>query len=130
TGCADFQRVERRVGAGIELGGPELYFDPCAFSLPERGFFGNMGRNTLTGPGFFKFDFSLIKNTSITEGVNLQFRSEFYNITNTPNFMNPSGRRGGQFIFDSRARDRTNAGRINGTIPTSRQIQFGLKLIF
>ena len=135
AGCADrdkdpFNNSTTNGKVGIELGGPDLYFDPCAFELPERGFFGNMGRNTLIGPGITTFDFSLIKNTSIREGTNLQFRAEFFNLGNNANFANPAGRRGGQQIFDSRANDRSGAARITRTVTSSRQIQFGLKLIF
>ena len=112
------------------MGGPDLYFDPCAFELPERGFFGNLGRNTVIGPSLTTFDFSLIKNTSITEGTNLQFRAEFFNIANTPNFANPAGRRGGQRVFDRNGRSLRTPGEISNTVTSARQIQFGLKLIF
>jgi hypothetical protein len=52
--------------------------------------FGNAGRNIVTGPGFRNFDFSVLKNTHLRENVNLQFRAEFFNITNHPNFALPS----------------------------------------
>ncbi len=51
--------------------------------------FGDMGRNVLRGPSFKEFNFSLFKNTAITERVNLQFRAEFFNLFNHPNFSNP-----------------------------------------
>ena len=51
--------------------------------------FGNLGRNTLIGPSFKEFNFSVFKNTAITERVNLQLRAEFFNILNHPNFSNP-----------------------------------------
>jgi carboxypeptidase family protein len=51
--------------------------------------FGNLGRNSLRGPAFKEFNFSLFKDTSITERLNLQLRAEFYNLFNHPNFANP-----------------------------------------
>ena len=131
--CLVSSGVRKHVGK--ELGGPDIYFDPCAFGQPEAGFFGNLGKNTLTGPGLTKLDFSVIKNTSITERVSLQFRAEFFNIANTPNFQAPSagfGGRGGRFVFGrgGKFNPGSTTGRIDTTVTTARQIQFGLKLVF
>ena len=51
--------------------------------------FGNLGRNSLVGPSFKEFNFSVFKDTAITERVNLQLRAEFFNLFNHPNFANP-----------------------------------------
>jgi len=51
--------------------------------------FGDLGRNSLRGPSFKEFNFSVFKNTAITERVNLQIRAEFFNLFNHPNFSNP-----------------------------------------
>ncbi|HEY5175591.1 MAG TPA: hypothetical protein VII95_08515, partial [Terriglobales bacterium] len=51
--------------------------------------FGNLGRNSLIGPSFKEFNFSVFKDTPITERVNLQLRAEFFNLFNHPNFANP-----------------------------------------
>ncbi|HKP11716.1 MAG TPA: hypothetical protein VJZ91_06380, partial [Blastocatellia bacterium] len=65
------------------------YFDTTAFA-PENGArFGNVGRNTLRGPGFVNLDLSLFRSFSVTERVRLQFRGEFLNALNHPNFSNP-----------------------------------------
>jgi hypothetical protein len=48
-----------------------------------------MGRNSLRGPSFKEFNFSIFKNTALTERVNLQMRAEFFNLFNHPNFSNP-----------------------------------------
>jgi Carboxypeptidase regulatory-like domain/TonB dependent receptor-like, beta-barrel len=57
--------------------------------VPGTRHFGNLGRNSLHGPTFKQWDFSVHKNTAITERVNLQLRAEFFNILNHPNFSNP-----------------------------------------
>ncbi len=51
--------------------------------------FGNMGRNSLRGPSYKEWNFSVFKNTPITERVNLELRAEFFNLLNHPNFSNP-----------------------------------------
>jgi hypothetical protein len=57
---------------------------------PNAGSFGNLGRNTFRGPSQSNWDFSLVKNTRITERVNFQFRAEFFNVLNHPHFANPA----------------------------------------
>ncbi len=52
--------------------------------------FGDLGRNSLRAPDFKEFNFSVFKNTAITERVNLQIRAEFFNLLNHPNFANPN----------------------------------------
>ena len=77
----------------------EPYFDATAFLAPpacfssgstddpsKRGYFGNLGRQTLIGPGLVGTDFSIFKNFRVGEGKSLQFRAEFFNILNRPNF--------------------------------------------
>ena len=112
---------------GQKLGTPDLYFDPCAFSLPEAGTYGNLSRNTLIGPGLFNVDFGLVKNTPLPlhEGMNLEFRAEFFNILNRANFTNPAA----SLFLNTGARN-TNAGKITSTSVDNREVQFGLKLTF
>ncbi len=57
--------------------------------VPGTRHFGNLGRNSLRGPAFKEFNFSISKNTAITERVNLNLRAEFFNVLNHPNFSNP-----------------------------------------
>jgi hypothetical protein len=57
--------------------------------VPGTRHFGNLGRNSLHGPTFKQWDFAIYKNTAITERVNLQFRAEFFNVLNHPNFASP-----------------------------------------
>jgi hypothetical protein len=117
AGCTGF-------AAGTALGTAAHWFDPCAFSLPVLGTWGNLQRGTLVGPGLETVDFSLVKRTNITERVALEFRSEFFNILNRANFGLPNA---GVF---SGAGFNPAAGIISTTNTTSRQIQFGLKLLF
>ena len=97
-----------------------------AFTVPERGYFGNLGRGTVTGPDRFTLDFALLKKTKLTEGANLQFRAEVFNILNNVNFSNPGSR-----VFDrSSGRVSSSFGISSSTVNTSRQIQFALKILF
>jgi Carboxypeptidase regulatory-like domain/TonB-dependent Receptor Plug Domain len=57
--------------------------------VPGTRHFGNLGRNSLRGPSFKEFNFSVFKNTPISERVNLELRAEFFNLLNHPNFSNP-----------------------------------------
>jgi len=61
----------------------------AASCIPGTWHFGSLGRNALRGPGYRNVDFSIFKDTPITEGVKIQLRAEFFNIFNHPNFSNP-----------------------------------------
>src|SRR5262245_16191339 len=94
------------------------YFDTAAFQPNPTLTFGNTGRNILIGPGVANVDFGFIKNVHVTESQQVQFRSEFFNLFNRPNFGFPvSNVSSGTF------------GRIFSADP-ARQIQFALKYIF
>jgi hypothetical protein len=90
---------------------------------------GNAKRNSLVGPGLTNLDFSLIKNSYIghSERFNVQFRAEFFNIFNHPNFDSPIDN---ATLFDQNGAPVDAAGAIDATSTTSRQIQFALKLIW
>ncbi len=105
-------------------GSPAAYFNPSAFITPAAGTYGNVGRNTIVGPGLAELDFSLLKIAALTEKVHLQFRAEFFNILNRANFGTPNA-----VVFSSASATPTpTAGVITSTSTTSRQVQFGLKL--
>jgi hypothetical protein len=110
----------------VILGRPNQWFNPNAFLAPppNSGFYGNLGRDTLTGPGLATWDFSALKETSITERVNLQFRAEIFNLLNRANFNTPN-----LIVFTPTGVSGT-AGAISSTSTTSRQVQFGLKLLW
>jgi hypothetical protein len=108
------------------LGGPNQYFNPSAFIQPLPGTYGNVGRNTLQGPRLVETDLSVTKIFSFSERLKLQFRSEFFNVFNHTNFnvANP-------VVFASATGGPSpTAGVITATATTSRQIQFGLKLLW
>ena len=65
------------------------WFDPQAFSLPTVRTWGNLGRGTLRGPDLQTVDLSVMKNTSVNERVELQFRAEFFNALNHTNLGPP-----------------------------------------
>jgi hypothetical protein len=110
----------------VILGGPNEYFNPNAFIVPAAGTYGTVGRDTLTGPGLAELDVSVMKNTAISERVRLQFRAEFFNVLNHANFGTPN-----TVVFSSASTTpASTAGVITSTASTSRQIQFGLKLLF
>jgi hypothetical protein len=88
---------------------------------------GNAGRNILIGPGTSNLDFLLFKSIPISEGFNIQFRTEAFNVLNHPNFSVPVTPDNTD-IFDSTGAPSPNAGLLTSTTTTSREIQFGLKL--
>ena len=107
------------------IGKPERWFDPTAFVLPEPGKFGNLGRSTVSAPALAVLDYSLLKNIPISEYLRTEFRAEFFNVLNHTNFGLPQ-----RNLFDPNGAILGNAGRITDTTTTSRELQFGLKIIF
>jgi len=108
----------------IVTGNPNQWYNPNAFLLPTPGTWGNLGRGTLTGPGLADADASLFKTTRITERTSLEVRAEFFNLLNHANFATPSA-----IVFSNGAIS-SSAGLITATSTFSRQIQFGMKLVF
>jgi len=116
-------RIQDRLGGNS--GGPG-YFNKSAFcAAPTGGIygngtgFGNAGVGIISGPGQFNWDLTLVKETTIREGHSLQFRTEFYNAFNHPQFANPTNQRSSAAF-----------GNITATSVNPRIIQFGLKYIF
>jgi hypothetical protein len=102
------------------------YFNPEAFLPPAKGTYGNVSRDALTGPGLSELDFSATKNSHFTERVGLQFRAEFFNILNHTNFLTPN-----EVVYTSATSGISpTAGVVTATSTTTRQIQFGAKLLF
>jgi hypothetical protein len=118
----------------IITGNPRDWVNPAAFSLPPDGVLGNVGRDTLTGPGIVDTDLSFTKDTKIpeiSENFTLQFRAELFNILNHPNFSLPVLTSTGNVgIFTGSGAVSPTVGQIAATSTTSRQIQFSLRIRF
>ena len=113
---------------GQPLGTPDRWYDPCAFSSPAPGTYGNLGRNTVTGPGFSDVDASLAKVFKPSERVNAQLRAEVFNLLDRANFWIPSFNvfSGGGKRYSGSA---GSIGRLVST-PGGRLIQLALKVTF
>jgi hypothetical protein len=107
------------------LGGPDLYFDPMQFVPQARGFLGDVGRNTLVGPGLFKLDISVVKELPLGGHRNIQVRAEVFNATNRTNFGQPES-----VLFNARGARLASAGRIINTSTTARQGQIAIRVAF
>jgi hypothetical protein len=131
------QHPDRILGAGCETGvnpgNANQYIKLGCFTPPNPSTrYGDAGRNTLIGPGLMSLDFSLFKNIPIkkfSEASNLQFRMECFNCTNRVNLSPPVDN---NVIFSGNLNSYGdpigNAGLIDSTTTTSRQIQLALKL--
>ncbi len=140
-----FNVPDRVTGQSLYVNNPgvDSFFNPGAFTVPGTTpsvtgaavqNFGNSARRVARGPGSRDADLSVFKNTTITEHIMLQFRAEFFNLTNTPTFFLPSansptltciGPSGGACNANNPA-----FGKLSSGTATGRQIQFGLKLYF
>jgi hypothetical protein len=102
------------------------YFNAEAFLQPASGTYGNVSRDSLTGPGLSELDFSASKNAHVTERIQVQLRAEFFNVLNHTNFLTPN-----EVVYTSATSGISpTAGLVTATSTTSRQIQFGAKLQF
>ena len=121
----------------------DAYFNPSAFSVPGTvpsatgapiQLFGNAARRVARGPGSRNADVSVFKNTNITERVLLQFRAEFFNLTNTPTFFLPAANSPTLTCIGAPGSacnsNNPSFGKLSSGTATGRQIQFGLKLYF
>src|SRR5579862_1297102 len=107
------------------------WINPAAFALPAAGTFGSTARNQFYGPGFNDIDFSVFKNTPITERISTQFRVEIFNLFNQLNLANPNGSfdagAGFGLIGATRASNAGNPGIGPGE---PRNVQLALKIIW
>jgi hypothetical protein len=112
----------------------QQWFNPEAFAAPAPGTFGNTSRDSMIGPGLENADISVSKSLSIRERLRTQFRAEYFNVLNHANFTTPNA-----VVFSTGptpAKTSTapvlspTAGVVTATATTSRQLQFGLKILF
>ena len=101
----------------------DAWLNPAAFAIPQnadRSYrYGDLGRNTLLGPGYFNLDAGLTKDIRLGGTRRLQVRWEVFNLTNHPSFGLPNAELGS-----------TDFGTIRSTVSTPRQMQFGVKVLF
>jgi hypothetical protein len=122
-----FDQTRPNVVAGCDITAGQSvahWFNSACFALQDAGTIGNAGRSIGTSPGYVSTDFSLTKDTRINEQFRAQLRAELFNIFNHTNLGLPAS---GAFTATGPA---ANAGAITTIIGNSRQIQFGLKLLF
>jgi hypothetical protein len=109
------------------VGDDGTFFDTSAFARVTEVRFGNVGRNTMRGPGVVNLDLSLFRTFKLAETINLQFRAEAFNVSNTPHFGNPNGNVNssnfGRVLSTQSGTGRDAFGR-------SREFRFGLRLSF
>ncbi|MBI4905246.1 MAG: TonB-dependent receptor [Acidobacteria bacterium] len=117
-----FVRPNAVQGTSADLAGSarntSRWFNTSAFALPAAATFGNVGRNTIVGPGLSNLDFVIMKNIPAKEKFHLQLRLEAFNLTNTPNYSVI-----GRIINDP------TFGRVQSQLDP-RQLQIGLKALF
>ena len=132
-------RPEQIASPGISNQSNAEFFNTNAFEIPVLGTIGNLGRNTLFGPAFHSFNFSAFKDFAITEKIKLQFRTEVFNLTNTPNFFIPNNQNDHATTNQVPTAAQIAAGTVSPafgqvvvTSPnyTPREVQFALKLLF
>jgi len=127
--AVDQLQTPNRVGPVRKLGGVgsgNPFYDPSSFAaVTAAATYGNVGRNSLLGPGAVNFDFSLFRTFKFTERVELQFRADAANLFNAPHFNNPSDAgtsttsiTSGDFLTIISAKN------------DERQFRFGLRLAF
>jgi hypothetical protein len=112
-------------------GGGGFFINPAAFSIPSAGKFGSCPPNAFHGPGLWDADLSLFKEFQLTESKRLEFRTEFFNALNHPNFADPDSDIAlpGSFgkVYDTLS---PVLGTNSGGPGDPREIQFALKLYF
>jgi len=106
------------------------WFNPRAFAAAAAGTFGNIGRNALRGPGFGSVDFSIFKETPVTERLRTQFRVEIFNLFNRANYANPGVNLNAPASFGLISNTR-NGGLTPGIgFGEPRNVQLALKLLW
>jgi hypothetical protein len=118
-------------GSRVNPGNPLHYIKTQCFALPNPSTrFGDAGRNILIGPGILNLDTSLVRNIGDSEKFHAQFRVELFNVLNRTNFASPVVTTNNTSLFGANGAPISSAGVLTSTTTTSRQVQFGLKLIW
>jgi hypothetical protein len=117
-------QIKENVETFGKVGDDGTWFDTSAFARVTEVRFGNVGRNTMRGPGVVNLDASLFRTFKITGRADLQFRAEAFNVTNTPHFANPNGN------VNSANFGKVLATQTADALGQSRAFRFGLRLGF
>ncbi|MGI8782439.1 MAG: TonB-dependent receptor domain-containing protein [Acidobacteriota bacterium] len=113
------------------IGRDNPYFDPLAFRPVTEVRFGNSGRNSLRGPGLLNLDLGIFRSFKVTEDVEMQFRAEAFNFTNTPHFNNPSASASDlRLNLDGSLLSNNGFFGITSARPDERNFRFGLRVSF
>jgi hypothetical protein len=102
---------------------PDKWFNTAALQEAPQFTLGNASRNPVRGPNYRDADVAFIKHTRLREQLELEFRAEIFNLTNTPAFAQPNG-----VLSPSTQTSKSAFGTITATAADPRVIQFGLKL--
>jgi hypothetical protein len=113
------------------IGPNSPFYNPLAFAPVTQVAFGNVGRNSMRGPGVVNFNFGIFRIFSLTERVKLQFRGEGLNAFNIPHFQNPGTNASNMSLNpDGSIRSLGGFMAITSALPDQRQIRFGLRLSY
>jgi hypothetical protein len=130
---ADQVKPDVKILGGIGPTNP--YFDPLAFAPVTAARFGTAPFNVLRGPGVKSWDLGIFRQFSLPQQMNLQFRAEIFNVTNTPRFQNPGN--GNTNVSNMRLNPDGTVNNLNGyAVVTAvndgseRQVRFGVRLAF
>lgn len=125
---ADQVKEEVKILGGV--GPDQPYFDPTAFAPVNEPRFGTAGFNSLRGPGRVNWDFGMFRNFQVSENVNVEFRAEAFNLTNTPKFGAPrSNVSNVRYNADGSIRDLNGFGEITSA-SEEREFRFGIRIGF
>jgi len=102
------------------------FFQTAGFAQPGANALGNAGRNNLRGPDLFNYDLSIFRSFPVSEGKKLEFRAEFFNLTNTANFANPVS----NVTSEDFGRITSTLAGSQGRFGSGRQVNFGLRFVF
>ncbi|MFY9804613.1 MAG: TonB-dependent receptor [Candidatus Acidiferrales bacterium] len=140
TNVGGTERPDLLSRPSVNPGNITTYINPAAFAAPPATLYpdgsvvfnrpGTAGRNILIGPGLSNIDLAILKNFHVTERINVSFRAQFFNATNTPHFGQPNGQFG---TYDSAGVFNPNSqfGLINSVLPSSnRQGELALRVTF
>ena len=114
-----------------EIGPNSSWFDPLAFRAVNEVRFGTTGLNILRGPAFTSMNGNVFRTFRLREKLNLQFRAEAFNVTNTPHFGNPGNSASSMTLnADGTVRSLGGFTVISSAVDDARQLRFAMRVFF